>query len=54
MINSEKFLIANNRIRKNHNGVLVVTSVAIMEENLIEKNKQNGVLMVEDNYIQFM
>jgi hypothetical protein len=31
LINSEKFLISNNKIRKNNNGILSVTSVVNIE-----------------------
>jgi parallel beta-helix repeat protein len=35
LANSEKFLITNNKIRRNHNGILSVTSVVNIEENVI-------------------
>ena len=40
--------MAKNNISGNYNGIVGVTSVVNIEDNVIENNKCNGVMLVDD------
>ncbi len=45
----EKFTIKENQITENYNGIVSLTGVENIEENIISRNSRNGILLICDN-----
>ena len=47
----EKFVVKNNHIENNYNGIVSMTGVENLEGNLIKNNERNGILLIRDNNV---